>query len=221
MKLVVTSFLSLDGVVQGPGGQDEDRSGGFVHGGWAAPYFDDAMITQINDSMQVLDALLLGRRTYEIFAAHWPHLGDEDAVAARFNRIPKYVITHSPDALAWQGSHRLAADWVADIQRLKSQPGQELQVHGSGTLVQGLLQHGLVDELRLWTFPVLLGAGKRLFGSDSVAAAFTPGELRVYDTGVSYRAYAKAGDLGYGYFGLEEPSAEEVLRQQKIAAGKD
>lgn len=221
MKLVVTSFLSLDGVVQAPGGPDEDRSGGFRYGGWAAPYFDDAMIAQINDSMQVLDALLLGRRTYEIFAAHWPYLGDEDAVAARFNRIPKYVATHDAGALAWRGSEKIDADFVDRIQRLKAQAGQELQVHGSGTLVHSLLRHGLVDELRLWTFPVLLGQGKRLFADDAIAATFQPGPQRVFDTGVSYRAYTRAGEVGSGYFGLEQPSPEELARQRKIAEGRD
>lgn len=171
MKLVVTAFLSLDGVVQAPGGPDEDRSGGFRHGGWAAPYFDDAMLELINGSMGELDALLLGRRTYEIFAAHWPHLGDEDPIAARFNRIPKYVATRTLDTLAWQGSQRLEDDVVADIRRLKRQPGQQLQVYGSGGLVQTLLREDLIDELQLWWFPVMLAEGKRLFADGTVPAA--------------------------------------------------
>lgn len=186
MKLVVTSFLSLDGVVQAPGGPDEDRSGGFRHGGWAVPYFNDVMLAQIDGGMDVLDALLLGRRTYEIFAAHWPHLGDEDAVAARFNRIPKYVATHDPAPLAWKGSTRIGADLAREVADIKQQPGQEAQVHGSGTLVHSLLKLGAVDELRLWTFPVLLGPGKRLFADDSLASSFERVDHRSYDTGVVY-----------------------------------
>lgn len=221
MKLIVTAFLSLDGVVQAPGGPDEDRSGGFRHGGWAAPHFDEAMLDFINDGMASLDALLLGRRTYEIFAAHWPHLGDEDPVAARFNRIPKHVATRSQETLAWAGSQRLDADLPAAIQRLKSLPGKELQVHGSGTLVQTLLRHRLVDELRLWWFPVLLGDGKRLFGEGMPATTLHPIEQRQFASGVAYHAYRMGGALDYGYFGLEQPSAEELARQQRIARGED
>lgn len=222
MKLVVTSFVSLDGVVQAPGGPDEDRSGGFRHGGWAVPYFNDAMLAQIEGGMAVLDALLLGRRTYEIFAAHWPHLGDEDPVAARFNRIPKYVATHDAAPLAWKGSTRIGADLAREIADIRQQPGQEAQVHGSGTLVHSLLQLGVVDELRLWWFPVLLGAGKRLFDDQASASSFERVDHRVFDTGVVYQAYRKRGELDdYGYFGLEEPSPEELVRQRKIAEGKD
>lgn len=221
MKLVVTAFVSLDGVVQAPGGPDEDRSGGFRHGGWAAPYFDDAMLDLINDGMAELDALLLGRRTYEIFAAHWPHVGDEDPVAARFNRIPKYVATRTLDTLAWQGSQRLEDDVVADIRRLKRQHGQELQVHGSGGLVQTLLREDLIDELRLWWFPVALGEGKRLFADGTAPAALKLQTSRAFDTGVVLQCYRFEGGLGYGYFGLDEPSPEERERQHRIAAGLD
>jgi dihydrofolate reductase len=219
MKLVVQAFLSLDGVVQGPGGPDEDRSGGFRHGGWAAPYFNEAVVAPIFASMPAIDALLLGRRTYEIFAAHWPHQGAEDPVAERFNAIPKYVATHDPAPLAWAGSERLQADLPAHVARLKQQPGQELHVHGSGTLVQGLLREGLVDELRLWWFPVVLGAGKRLFGADSQPSAFVLEERQLFDNGVAYLRYRKDGVLDYGYMGAEPPSAEELQRQQKVAAG--
>ncbi len=221
MKLVVTAFLSLDGVVQAPGGPDEDRSGGFRHGGWAAPYFEDAMLELINGSMGELDALLLGRRTYEIFAAHWPHLGDEDPIAARFNRIPKYVATRTLDTLAWQGSQRLEDDVVADIRRLKRQPGQQLQVHGSGGLVQTLLREDLIDELQLWWFPVMLAEGKRLFADGTVPAALKLQTSRTFDTGVVRQSYRFEGGLDYGYFGLEQPSAEELERQRRIAAGLD
>lgn len=220
MKLVVTAFLSLDGVVQAPGGPDEDRSGGFGHGGWAAPHFDDRMLATIDGGMGKLDALLLGRRTYEIFAAHWPHVGDEDPVAARFNRIPKYVASRTLDTLAWQGSHLLGGDLAADIQQLKQRPGQELQVHGSGDLVQTLLREGLIDELRLWWFPVLVGEGKRLFAAGTVPVALELIDSQRFDSGVAYHAYRMGGAPGHGYFGLEQPSAEELARQQKIASGK-
>lgn len=221
MKLVVTAFVSLDGVVQAPGGPDEDRSGGFRHGGWAAPYFDEAMLGLINDSMGELDALLLGRRTYEMFAAHWPHVGDEDPVAARFNRIPKYVATRTLDALSWTGSERLGPDVVADIRRLKRQRSRELQVHGSGALVQTLLREDLIDELQLWWFPVTLGEGKRLFADGTAPASMSLRSHRAFDTGVSRQCYRIEGRPEYGYFGLEEPSAEEIERQRKIAAGED
>lgn len=219
MKLVVQAFLSLDGVVQGPGGPDEDRSGGFRHGGWAAPYFDEAMLGTIFASMEAIDGLLLGRRTYEIFAAHFPHQGPEDPVASRFNRVPKYVASHDPAALAWAGSERLHGDVAAQVAGLKQQPGQELHVHGSGTLVQSLLRDGLVDELRLWWFPVVLGAGKRLFGADSQASSFALAESQAFDSGVAYQRYRKRGALDYGYMGSEQPSDEELVRQRKIAAG--
>lgn len=219
MKLVVQAFVSLDGVVQGPGGPDEDRSGGFRHGGWAAPYFDDAMLGEIFASMSAIDALLLGRRTYEIFAAHFPHQGADDPVASRFNQVPKYVATHEPGALAWAGSEPLHHDVAGQVARLKQQPGQELHVHGSGTLVQSLLRDGLVDELRLWWFPVVLGAGKRLFGTDSQASSFTLLQHQAYGSGVSYQRYARRGELDYGYMGSEQPSSEEIERQRKVAAG--
>lgn len=221
MKLAVTAFLSLDGVVQAPGGPDEDRSGGFEHGGWAAPHFNEAMLTLINDSMAHLDALLLGRRTYEIFAAHWPHVGDEEPVAARFNRIPKYVAGHVLREPVWRGSERIEGDVMQAVAALKSRPGKELQVHGSGTLVQSLMRHGLIDELRLWWFPVVVGEGKRLFGHGAMPASLQLLEHRVFDTGVSYQAYRVKGEPGYGYFGLDEPSEQELDRQQRIAEGAD
>lgn len=221
MKLAVTAFISLDGVVQAPGGPDEDRSGGFEHGGWAAPYFDDAMLAMINGGMERLDALLLGRRTHEIFAAHWPHIGDDDPIAARFNRIPKYVAGHVLRTPIWRGSERIEGDVVDAVAELKSRPGRELQVHGSGTLVQSLMQHGLIDELRLWWFPVVIGEGKRLFGNGAMPASCRLLDHRVFATGVSYQAYEMDGRPDYGYFGLDEPSEQELARQQRIAAGTD
>lgn len=216
MKVVVGTFVTLDGVMQGPGGPEEDRSGGFEHGGWLVPYFDDMMGELITGWTEAADGLLLGRRTYEIFAAHWPHIGDEDPIAAKLNRVHKYVASHTLPSVDWQNASLLKGDVAEAVAKLKREPGRELQVTGSGNLIQTLLQHDLVDEFRLWTFPVLLGKGKRLFADGTVPAALKLTDTKTSSTGVLIHTYACAGRPGYGSFQLEDPPAEEIARRQRI-----
>jgi dihydrofolate reductase len=202
-KLVVGAFLSVDGVMQAPGGPDEDRSGGFTHGGWSVGYWDDAMGRIIVRWTDQADALLLGRKTYEIFAAYWPQVSDEDPIAAKLNRVRKYVASTTLQHVEWNNSTLIDGDVTEAVGRLKDEPGGEIQVHGSWGLIQTLVKHDLVDEYRLWWFPVLLGTGKRLFGDGT-----TPGGLELVDsttsgTGVVISRYQRQGDIKYGSFALE------------------
>jgi dihydrofolate reductase len=215
-KLVASTFITLDGVMQAPGGPEEDPTGGFTHGGWSFNYWDDMMGQVMGQAMATPYDLLLGRRTYEIFAAHWPHAGDAPA-AASLNAAHKYVASRTLDHTTW-GPATLIRDVPAEVANLKAQDGVEIQVHGSSDLLQTLLKHDLVDELRMWTFPVLLGGGKRLFG-DGIA----PGNLKLVDstvstTGVIIATYQRAGAIEYGSFALEEPTPEEVHRRSQPAS---
>ena len=220
MKLVVGTFLTLDGVMQAPGAPDEDRSGGFAHGGWMVPFFDDALGQAMTDWCTRAEALLLGRRTYEIFAAHWPYVDDPaDAVAATFNRVPKCVASHTLEELHWHGSYLIKADVVRMVAALREAPGGELQVHGSGVLVQTLLAHDLVDELRLWIAPLLLGEGKRLFGEGTRPLTLRLAETQTVSTGAMLQVYRRDplhdGAPQYGSFALPEPTAEELARRMR------
>jgi dihydrofolate reductase len=203
MRVTVTTFLTLDGVVQGPGSPEEDRSGGFEQGGWLVPYADEDMGRLVADWFALADGFLLGRRTYEIFSAYWPHVTDEhDPVATRLNGLPKYVASKTLDSVEWHNSTLLKGDVTEEVARLKREPGRELQVHGSGTLVQTLMAHELIDEYRLWFYPVVLGKGKRLF-----AEGGTPTALRLVDTkttgaGVVIHVYQPAGEVKFGSFAL-------------------
>jgi dihydrofolate reductase len=203
-RLVVGTFLTVDGVMQAPGAPDEDRDGGFEHGGWLVPYFDEGMGQLITEWTNQADALLLGRRTYEIFAAHWPHVSDEDPVASKLNSVPKYVASRTLETVEWDNSTLLNGDIAQEVADLKDQPGTEIQVTGSGELIQTLMKHDLVDQYRLWIFPVLLGSGKRLFAGGTI-----PGGLRLLgtktsSTGVTIHTYERAGKLEYGSFALEQ-----------------
>ncbi|MGH7526990.1 MAG: dihydrofolate reductase family protein [Gemmatimonadales bacterium] len=203
-KLTLTTFLSLDGVMQAPGGPDEDRSGNFQHGGWLVPYFAEDMGPIVDDAFAKADAFLLGRRTYEIFAAHWPRMTDpNDAVAAALNRLPKYVASRTLDKAEWHNSTLVRGDVVKQVAELKRRHEREIQVHGSGDLAQTLIANDLVDEYRLWTFPVVLGSGKRLFGSGAVPAALTLAATKVTSTGVVVSTYRQSGKPTYGSFALE------------------
>jgi dihydrofolate reductase len=202
-KLTVTTFLTLDGVYQAPGGPNEDRDGGFEHGGWVVPYFDDDMFGFINDVFSRPDAFLLGRRTYEIFASHWPRVTDaSDPVASALNGLPKYVASRRLKRADWQGS-TIIREVVKDVAELKRRYAREVQVHGSGELIQTLLANDLVDELNLLLFPVVLGTGKRLFGSGAIPAAFTPTDTRTTRSGVAISTHRRAGKPTYGAVGLE------------------
>ena len=219
-RLVVGTFVTLDGVMQAPGGPEEDRSGGFEHGGWVAPYFDEVGGRIMIDWIDRADGLLLGRRTYEIFAAHWPYVSDGDPIAAKFNRVRKYVASRTLERVEWKNATLLRGDVAEAVRRLKQEPGNEVQVHGSGDLIQTLLAHDLIDEFRLWIFPVLLGTGKRLFASGTIPARLELVETRTSTTGAVLQVYRSAGRVDYGSFALEEPTAAEIERRRRVAAGK-
>jgi dihydrofolate reductase len=204
-KLVVGTFVSLDGVMQGPGGPDEDRDGGFEHGGWTVNYWDDTMGRLMDDWTDRADGLLLGRRTYEIFAAHWPRVTDpDDPIASKLNSVPKYVASRTLDKVEWNNSTLLAGDVPGEVAKLKEQPGTEIQVTGSGQLIQTLLKHDLVDEYRLWIFPVLLGSGKRLFADGTLPAGLRLLDTTASTTGVVINRYERAGEIEYGSFALDQ-----------------
>jgi len=216
--VVAATFLSLDGVMQAPGGPEEDAAGGFRHGGWTVPYWDEAMGEVMDKAFDEDFDLLLGRRTYDIFAAHWPHYGDDDPVAAKFNACTKYVATSSPKTLNWQNSVALHGDVAAEVAALKRKEGRKLLLQGSSELIQTLLAKDLIDECSLLVFPVVLGKGKRLFGKGAIPAAFRLVESKVSGTGVIMATYCRGGAVTTGSFAREEPSAEEIARREKILA---
>lgn len=192
MRLTLTAFLSLDGVMQGPGGPAEDPSGGFKHGGWMVPYADDLMGRFVAEWFAVADGFLLGRITYEILAAYWPRVAGDDEVAETLNSLPKHVVSTTLSTLTWNNSQLIRGDLVAEVIRLKREAGRELQVHGSGMLAQTLIRHGLIDEYRLWFHPVILGSGKRLFPEGRASIALTLIEARTTSTGVAIHVYQPA-----------------------------
>jgi dihydrofolate reductase len=201
MRLTVTTFMTLDGVYQAPGGPGEDDEGGFRHGGWSFPYADADFGTAMAGWFTKAGAFLLGRRTYDIFAGYWPKVTDEaDPIASRLNALPKYVVSRSERPLGWQNSRLVTGDAPAEIAKLKEQPGNELQVHGSGNLVHTLIRHGLVDEYRLLVYPVLLGSGKRLFPEGDIGAALRLTDSKATGTGVQILTYEPAGPAQYGSF---------------------
>ena len=199
MRLSITTFLSVDGVMQGPGSPDEDRSEGFDRGGWLVPLFDEATGQFITEIFGKADAFLLGRRTYEIFAGYWPKVTDaDDPVASRLNGLPKYVVSSHLRSADWQNSTIVKGDIAAEVARLKGMPGRELQVHGSGTLARTLLENDLVDEWRLLVFPVIVGAGRRLFPDLGVATGLRVVESRTTPSGVAIHVYQPTGRPEFG-----------------------
>jgi dihydrofolate reductase len=216
-KVVVAAFLSLDGVMQAPGGPEEDPSGGFEQGGWLFGYWDEIMGQVMDQSFAQPFDLLLGRRTYEIFAAHWPYI-ENDPVADKFNACAKYVATSEPEKLTWKNSQPLRGDVAGAIAKLKQEDGPLLLTQGSGVLVQSLLEHDLIDEFRLWFFPVVLGSGKRLFGSGAKPAGLKLADSQTSTTGVLMNTYLPAGAIKAGSFALENPSDAELERRRKLAA---
>jgi dihydrofolate reductase len=200
MQVTLTTFVSLDGVIQGPGGPTEDPSGGFKQGGWMVPYADEAMGRFVTDWFDAADAFLLGRTTYEIMAAYWPQVTGEDEVARKLNSLPKYVVSRTLDEVTWNNSTLIKGDPVKEIMKLKGEAGQELQVHGSGNLAQTLIRHGLIDEYRLWFHPLVLGSGKRLFPERTVPIALRLIETRTTSTGVVIHVYQPAGEPALGSF---------------------
>ncbi|MCI4064150.1 dihydrofolate reductase family protein [Micromonospora sp. R77] len=199
MRLTLTTFLTLDGVVQGPGSPDEDRTDGFDLGGWVPPHFDEAVGERITGIFEQADAFLLGRRTYDIFAAWWPNVTDPaDPVGGRLNNLPKYVATGRDDELTWSGSERLDGDLVKAVTALKEQPGRELQVHGSGRLAQSLMREGLIDAYHLMIFPVVLGRGRRLFADGLPPTGLRLADSRASGSGVTMLTYENAGAAAFG-----------------------
>jgi dihydrofolate reductase len=205
MRLTVTTFMTLDGVYQAPGGPGEDDEGGFRHGGWSFPYADEDFGAAMVGWFTKADAFLLGRKTYDIFVSHWPKVTDPaDPIASRLNALPKYVVSGSKRPLDWHNSHLVTGDVPAEIAKLKQLPGDELQVHGSGNLVHTLIRHGLADEYRLLVYPVILGTGKRLFPDGDIAAALRLTDSKTTGKGVQILTYEPAGPAQYGSFALEE-----------------
>lgn len=215
-NVVAAAFVSLDGVMQAPGGPPEDPTGGFAFGGWTVNYWDEPMGQYMDEAFSHPFDLLLGRKTYEIFAAHWPYMPDGDPVKEAFDRVTKYVATRSDMPLTWQNSVRLEGDAVDAVRRLKQEDGPPLLTQGSSGLLQTLFAHDLVDELRVMTFPLILGRGKRLFSEHALPGALTLTETRVSTTGVVMSAYARAGEVTVGSFELPDPSAAELDRRERM-----
>jgi len=213
-KLAVNTLMSLDGVMQSPGGPDEDPTGGFTLGGWGAPYFDEEMMQRVAESAPY--ELLLGRGTYEIFAAHWPY--DEGPIADQLNSTRKHVASTTLKEIDWNNSTLIKGDVAEYVATLKSQDGPEIQVHGSPGLVQTLLEHDLIDEYRLWMFPVVIGTGKRFFGAGAIPAALKLVDGKVSKTGVTINVYERAGDINPGSFEFDEPTDAELERRRHLAA---
>jgi dihydrofolate reductase len=203
-KLVVTTFLTLDGVMQAPGGPDEDRDGGFELGGWSVGYWDEMMGRVAEEIHLEAGAVLFGRRSYELLAGYWPNVGDDDRMAAKLNAVPKHVASRSIDTLEWQNSTLLEGDVAEAVARLKSEDGAPLLVIGSSKLIQTLLRHDLVDTFKVWTFPVVVGEGKRLFGDGTIPAGLRLADIQTSTTGVTIATYERAGEIKRGTFGVEE-----------------
>ena len=214
-KVLAAAFVSLDGVMQAPGGPDEDPTGGFEMGGWTATYWDEMMGQAMGESFAEPYDLLLGRKTYEIFAAHWPFV-ENDPIADSFNSITKYVATSSTEPLTWKNSVALH-DPVADVARLKQEDGPTLLTQGSGQLLQTLIEAGLVDQFQVWTFPVVLGRGKRLFGETLSPLALQLTDSKVSTTGVTLSRYVPMGPVPLGSFALAEPTEAERARRARMA----
>jgi dihydrofolate reductase len=204
MRLTLHTFLTLDGVMQAPGGPDEDTAGGFEHGGWSFPYGDDDFGAAMSGWFEQAEAFLLGRRTYDIFSSYWPQVSDPaNPIAGKLNALPKYVASTTLDSVTWHNSVLLGGDVATEVGKLKEQPGRELQVHGSGELAQTLIEYDLVDEYRLLTFPVHLGAGRKLFRDGLRAGALRLISSKSTSTGVVIARYEPDGPPRYGSFDLD------------------
>jgi dihydrofolate reductase len=201
-KLIVSTFLTLDGVMQAPGGPEEDESDGFAYGGWSVNYWDDMMGQVMGEAMSVPFDLVLGRTTYDLFAAYWPHATDDQGAMPLIDAT-KSVASRGQPTLEWSRSVLVDGDAAEGIEKLKQEDGPELQVHGSGNLVQTLMRHNLVDQYRLWVFPLVIGSGKRLFADGTIPAALKLVDSKVSTTGVVIGTYEPAGEIVTGSFALE------------------
>jgi dihydrofolate reductase len=213
-RIIGGAFQSLDGVMQAPGGPSEDWTGGFTLGGWSATFWDEAMGQAMGGLFDRPYELLLGRKTYEIFAAHWPFAAADEPIAIAFNRTAKHVVTRSDAPLAWANSHRLPD--IDAVAALKAEEGPDLLIQGSSTLYPPLLAAGLIDRLFVMTFPVILGGGKRLLGPGPGSMALKLVEHQVSTTGVTIATYEPAGPVPIGSFQLAEPSPAEIARQDRM-----
>lgn len=216
-KIITTTFVTLDGVLQAPGGPGEDPTNGFNWEGWSVNYWDELMGQVMSGFIEKPFDLLLGRRTYEIFAAHWPFVKDEP-IADKFNNTAKYVVSNKSMDLTWHNSILVQGDVVGELKKLKNREGSDLWVHGSGKLIQTLLNNDLVDRLHLWIFPVTIGKGKRLFAGGAQPRGWKLVDSKAATTGVIIATYEPAGDLVTGSFALENPSDAELERRKRHAA---
>lgn len=203
-KIVVLSFVTLDGVMQAPGGPEEDSAGGFKWGGWSVGYWDDYLANAMGEQMGKPFDLLLGRKTYDIFAAYWPKAPESDPTASKLNRAKKFVVSTTLKNPSWEKTTVLKNDVVHEIGKLKEKNGPELQVHGSGNLIQTLLKNDLVDEFRLKIYPITLGKGKRLFAEGTIPAGFHLTESKTSPKGVIVATYSRAGEVKTGSFAMKE-----------------
>jgi dihydrofolate reductase len=215
-RIIVCTFLTMDGVIQAPGGPHEDPGNQFKWGGWSAHYWDDLMNGTMDRIVSEPYDLLLGRRTYEIFAAHWPYQKN-DPTAAVFDRVQKYVVATTPVDLSWQNSTLINSNIVNELKKLKAQDGVDLLVYGSGRLTQTLLEHQLIDVLYTWTFPLTLGNGKKLFEEGTQAKEWKLTEAKISTTGVIIASYVPAGDVRTGSIPSDTVSEAELARRKKFA----
>ncbi len=218
-RLIASTFVSLDGIMQAPGGPEEDPTGGFTLGGWMFNYSDESMDISAAGFDGRDRELVLGRRTYEIFEAYWPYQPGDDPIAKTLNAAKKHVASRTLTTLQWNNSTLLHGDAFPAITALKTQPGPDLQIIGSGNLIQTLQAASLIDEYNVWTFPVLLGRGKRLFGESVKPSALRLVRSRVSSTGVVMSTYVPDGDIRPGSFVSAEPSGMELARRKKMANG--
>jgi dihydrofolate reductase len=216
-KVIAATFVSLDGVIQAPGGPQEDPAGGFKFGGWTFHHWDEVMGEAMGATFNAPFDLLLGRKTYDIFAAHWPYVDGSDPIADSFNAVTKYVATRSDRPLTWKNSVALR-DAATEVARLKQQDGPVLLIQGSSDLIQTLLANNLIDEFRLLVFPVVLGKGKKLFGDGTQPLGLKLLETKASTTGVIMSTYVPAGEVTTGSFALEQPTAAELERRARVAA---
>jgi dihydrofolate reductase len=216
-KIIAITHVTLDGIMQSPGGPEEDPRGGFTQGGWIMPFSDEAGHEALGEIMSGEFDMLLGRRTYEIFAAYWPYAGD-DPIANAFNKATKYVVTKGSGRFDWVNTHRMSGDAADEVRRLKASDGPELHIWGSSELLQTLLAAELVDEFRLWVYPIVLGKGKRLFEDGVPPRSLTLVESRCTSKGVLLNTYRPVGPLPKGSLEPEDPSDAELARRKKLAA---
>lgn len=217
-KIITNTFVTIDGVMQAPGGPEEDPTGGFKYGGWSVNYWDEMMGKVIMELMAKRFDLLLGRKTYDIFAAHWPYIkdGPEKLIADKLNSARKYVVSGTLAKGDWENSMLISGDAVKQITELKKKDGPEIQVHGSSNLIQTLLKNDLIDEFHVWTFPLIIGAGKRLFSEGAMPAGLKLMDSKTSTTGVIVATYKREGQVKTGSFALEKPTEAELTRRKQL-----